>query len=52
MKAVAIGLIVGLITVLISISFAATTVIYEFLMPKLLAGVVIGGIVYFLMMDD
>lgn len=47
MKAALIAIIVGVITVLLSVSFAATGLLYDFLMPKIFVGVIIGALVYF-----
>ncbi len=51
MKAALIAIIIGIITVLLSVSFAATGLIYDFLMPKIAVGAVIGLLVYFVVLD-
>ena len=51
MKNVLIAIIIGIITVMLSISFAATGLIYDFLMPKIAVGFIIGALIYFVVLD-
>jgi len=51
MKSALIAIIIAVITVLLSISFAATGIIYDFLMPKIAVGAIVGFLVYFVVLD-